>query len=1000
MVERFLCASIGGTFNTEVYSFGNFLRAKKTFDKVLSKEGSAMAVKRILSYSALSCFKASKTTLAPTLYELIMQLKSAKVSPEDVAFASGGVDGILKNKLTDIAEVYSKYESFILNSGFEDQSSMLSYLPEVIESSEEIKGANVFVIGFSGFTAQIRGAIDKLIDTAASFTAVLTEGDNPLVFVNETAAFIRRHCKEKHLPMLEERLLSDYSAQGKLLVDNLFYPVGPTQPKNSKTKSLPEADGKVYYYPAPSAEKEIERVAEVIKGLVSSGECRYRDITLAVPNTADYGDYVRTHFAALDIPFFIDERKKPDNHPLITLILSYATAFIKNLERKALSAYFKNPIFCDDRELSDKFENYVIKYNVNYGKIKEPFKFSDGKEDLTALESFRVKVVSCFDRFDVRGLMEKLSAEQKIEEFTERLELAGEHTEAEVNKQVYTAVVKILDQMDMLLSDVKMSVREYKAVFSSGISALELSIIPQYNDAVFVGKYKEVALAKAKYLFAVGLTGAVPEVRADVSLLSDGDIDCLENLKVMIEPKIKVVNQRVRENFTLALSAFSDGLFLSYPVSAIDGKKNDRCEALDLCEKLFKLKPFVCGNGYMTEKQGVRTFARECGEFYDGTLSDFTLASSFYSAIDGGKAKSVLDRANKEIKVKLDDGAKVLIGKETSPTTIEDYYKCPYRAFLAHSVRLVRRDDGAVNALSVGNIMHDIFRYYAQNIGSVKDKESSDALFERVKDKVLERDEYKKYLADSATRSTVKRVLRESKKYCFNTYSTFKNSAFTVAKTEASFGVGKDYPPVPLLGGKVNLKGKIDRVDESDKYFRVMDYKTGTADATDTTLFAGLKLQLYLYAAAVQAKYADGEKKPAGLYYLPVSDKFEKPDSKVKPLAVGRTLNTEEAILAQDGNFFEQGQSEFLPVKTDKNGKVKNGSEKEQMSAFIDYAVSVSSLAVKRMEEGVIVPSPYQGTCDYCDYKALCGGVGIPRSVEKVSEKTFTDATQGGEEND
>ena len=49
MAERAIVNAFGGTFNTEVYSFGNFLRAKKTVSGLLSKEGSSMVVKKILS---------------------------------------------------------------------------------------------------------------------------------------------------------------------------------------------------------------------------------------------------------------------------------------------------------------------------------------------------------------------------------------------------------------------------------------------------------------------------------------------------------------------------------------------------------------------------------------------------------------------------------------------------------------------------------------------------------------------------------------------------------------------------------------------------------------------------------------------------------------------------------------------------------------------------------------------------------------------------------------
>ena len=98
MAERQICAEFGGTFNTEVFSFGNYLRAKKKMDNLLSKEGSAMVVKRILSTLSLGCLNRSKSGLAPTMFELIIQLKSAKITPEDLIFASNKVSGLLKNK--------------------------------------------------------------------------------------------------------------------------------------------------------------------------------------------------------------------------------------------------------------------------------------------------------------------------------------------------------------------------------------------------------------------------------------------------------------------------------------------------------------------------------------------------------------------------------------------------------------------------------------------------------------------------------------------------------------------------------------------------------------------------------------------------------------------------------------------------------------------------------------------------------------------------------------
>ena len=238
------------------------------------------------------------------------------------------------------------------------------------------------------------------------------------------------------------------------------------------------------------------------------------------------------------------------------------------------------------------------------------------------------------------------------------------------------------------------------------------------------------------------------------------------------------------------------------------------------------------------------------------------------------------------------------------------------------------------------------------------------------------------------------------KKYCYKTYLSLSTSDFKVKKTEVSFGDGDNdfYPAINLLNGEIKIKGKIDRVDENEKYFRVVDYKTGSTDSTDKSLFVGTKLQLFLYGSAVKGKYKKGEKLPAGLYYLPISDNYEKEEDKKTCMADGRTINDKDAILSQDKNFFEVGNSEFMPIELDKQGNVKNALGAEQLSSYLDYAVSVSELAVSQLKEGVIVPSPYGKTCDYCEYKGICKHNGEnSRKVGKVNESTIVNA-KGGEQ--
>ena len=91
--------------------------------------------------------------------------------------------------------------------------------------------------------------------------------------------------------------------------------------KKALDKESFACEGDVYCYFAPNPIKEVERVAQIIKQKVLKGECRYKDMTIAF-STNEYVPLIQKIFANLEVPYFIDERKKTEHHPLIKLILS------------------------------------------------------------------------------------------------------------------------------------------------------------------------------------------------------------------------------------------------------------------------------------------------------------------------------------------------------------------------------------------------------------------------------------------------------------------------------------------------------------------------------------------------------------------------------------------------------------------------------------------------------------------------------------------------------
>ena len=430
----------------------------------------------------------------------------------------------------------------------------------------------------------------------------------------------------------------------------------------------------------------------------------------------------------------------------------------------------------------------------------------------------------------------------------------------------------------------------------------------------------------------------------------------------------------------MALSAFSERLYLSYPFAQIDGKKSSRSQVLSYVEKVVgngNFKPFPEYFGYLTKEQGLKTFSKQVTEFVESEIDDFSMATAYHNAVGEWYVKAILDRAERQVKERLNGTFNDIVDSKISPTYIENYYNCPYRAFVSYALNVKEKDQGQVDSLSIGNIMHDILEGFVSNLKEVSDEQSSNDLFEKVKDGVLLDPAYNRFLNDKQTMTVVEGVLDECKKYCYKTYKAIEDSAFDRGSiTEAHFGANGDkFPAIKLNGGKVRLTGKIDRIDYNEGFYRVIDYKTGSASAAEDMLFAGVKLQLYLYGAAVDRVLSKEGKQLAGLYYAPINDKYQKESEKLKHLSVGKTSDNIDALVTMDKNIIANASSKIVPVKINKNGSIAKGcaTPVDDIKKLMDYAVAMCDQAVELLNSGYIKATPFgEKTCESCAYKAFC----------------------------
>ena len=257
MIERLIANKFGGTFNTSVYSFGNYMRTFREGKMALTREGSCMAIKKIISTLPLSLLNKGRD-VANSIYTQIAQLKSSSISPEDLSKASSKVRGILQIKLQDLEKIYSAYEQYLLAHNLEDQGTALKCFKDIIEKQKDIEKANIFIVGYSGLTRQNLEGIGALVKKCKSFTAILPFGENKFAYVNESVSKIINLLEDLGIKQVKKEYVpSPFTSEGEFITKNIFFPKSDLAEKISTDK--------IYSYSAVNPIDEAEKVATIIK---------------------------------------------------------------------------------------------------------------------------------------------------------------------------------------------------------------------------------------------------------------------------------------------------------------------------------------------------------------------------------------------------------------------------------------------------------------------------------------------------------------------------------------------------------------------------------------------------------------------------------------------------------------------------------------------------------------------------------------------------------------
>ncbi len=965
VAERALTRAVGGTFRSSVSTFARFLQVEGA---TVSKQGSVMLVgevmSRLLREGKLQCFTSPKGVgkNARYIYETLAQFAASQITP---ALLREGLSELsedtLKRKISDLALIYEGYLSSLTEGGYLDESRYLTLLPQRIRKEGQLRGKNVFFLCYSSFTAQTKETIRAAIETAENVVGIFCGGEEEMYTNAAFNAFVGV-CNEYGKTLVKKEG-TPLDGDAEPLRKGLFNP----------KRRMPIATENIRLFEGEDKTSEAEYAAVKIKRLLAENpSLRYRDFALLVPNVAEYSLPVKKAFAEYGIPFFIDEKKSIKQHPLSKFLLD-CFRVAKEGTSAAVQALTSNYFFGD----SDEYRNYLLKFANYRGGARRPLKMGEAVEGLfplEALESGRTRFLLATEPIKPKGygreycravwkILEDFEVEEKLNALQTQLQDVAQQGYL---SQIYPALEKVLTEAERLVGGKEMTAAEFSVILEDGFDAMEISLIPLKADAVFVGDISQSRIEKVWALFALGMTDAVPLSTGDTAIVSDREIAKLSEVKAMLEPTVAEVNRRARESVCLNLCAFTRKLYLSYPLAA-DGSEPSVSEIFryidgvfceDTGDKLLRRKrfspadfPYECSS--LTP--AVRQMLLEKADFENRADNSTAECSAVYTAL---KRMGVVDlddfwREQEPVYVRRGEELFFHDGK-ISPTSLEGYFACPFGNFVDRGLRLKEREEATVMAVDSGNFIHALLEKVALKANEIATEEELKAYATQVGRELANTSVYLLQQDDKAGAYSSEKLLSEGVTVAVEAFKQIKNSSFKVEQTEAALQ-------------SEQFIGKVDRVDGSPEYIRIIDYKTGKIDDSPTSYYTGQKLQMQLYMSELQ-----GERIPAGVFYFPASVAYtygEEGKFRMK----GYMNGAQEALLAGDNNLEEGKKSEYFDASLGENKRLSKVMDGETFQYFIDYGALVANKGIEEIKKGYIAPSPYEGRCKYCKYGGMCG---------------------------
>lgn len=991
-------SSRGGIMNIDVLSFQRL--SYRIFEEVggdtrpvLEDTGKTLVLQRVIQeqrkHLKVLGDSLEKAGTVSQMKSLVSELMQYDISPSDVdqLLEVSRKQPVLFHKLKDVQVIYGAFREY-LRERYMTTEEILDVVCERVERAQTIKGSEVVLDGFTGFTPVQCKLLRKLLVLCSQVTVAVTlnprmdrkklaSPQNLFRMSGQMMAGLEKMAMEERVEILEEIRVEpgEYSRFGQaaaldFLEKNLFR-YGKREYEGTQEE--------IRIFSAQNPRRELEYVARTILQLARSKGYQFRDFAVICGSLSDYGPYAREVLERCGIPHFLDEKHTILMNPFVEYLRSLLSMLTEDFSYESVFRCLRCGLTDLTVRETDQLENYCVALGIRgwnqwdqhwvrryrgleegqaeeINQIREKFlgeirPLAEGMKEKSLTVRERTRLLAEF--IINRNLQETLQRQQ------EALILEGRQALAQEYAQIYQLVMALFDKVVQILGDEKISLREYQQILEAGFQEARVGILPPSLDQVVVGDIERTRLKDIKVLFFVGANDSViPRRGGGGGLLSEADREFLEEQQVELSPTARESMYIQKFYLYLALTRPSCRLYLSFARSGGQGESMGPAWLIPMIGRMYPALTVKDADRTEEILETVQQPRQSLGVLVDGLRQAAQGEDSpqwkelFSWFMDAPQWKEFCEKwVDAAFVWKPADkisasAARAIYGStlDNSATQLERFAACAFAHFLQYGLQISSREQYEFRPADMGNVIHQALEQFSRNLK--KHRLSWKGLTEEQRERLIDESveevaaDYGNTILHSSARNEymilrMKRILRRTvwALQCQLAAGDYEPSRFEVA-----FSMENDLESVNFTLSPeehIRLKGRIDRMDRCEQedriYVKVIDYKSGNTSLDLIALYHGLQLQLVVYMNAAveieQRQNPDKMVEPAGVFYYQVKD----------PLTEGNLEDTQEEI------------QEKLLTLLRPNGLVRADAE---VIATLDH-----DLAAGRVKKSAVIPA-------------------------------------------